>query len=252
MRMFRSVVLGLLALPALAGAQTAGGQAAAPASERGFVAAHVGGQAGSTDLTDGFTFPQYDETGTVSIRQGYGGGAIFNIEGGFRVTGAIFAGIALSAGSSRVDTNVDASIPHPLIFDRPRTASLTSEQDHSETAFHLFARYRIPVNEQITVGISAGPSFIRVRQDLVTTVSFQEGGAPFTTVTLTGTGEREETATVATANVGANVTYRIAEAFGVDGFFRYARGATDVDGAGGSVEIKGGGTQFGIGIQYRF
>lgn len=244
-----SLALGLAMLPAAAGAQTS---PSAPNGDRAFLAIHAGAQSGSADLTDGFTFSQYDETASVNLRQSYGGNPIVNIEGGVRVFGQIFAGAAFTTGSHTIDTVVDASIPSPLFFDRPRTASLTAAQDHKETAIHLFARYVIPVNEKVDVGISAGPSFISVSHQLVTNIAFQEGSAPFTSVTLTGVTAREVSETVVAANVGANVTVRLTDLIGVDGFFRYAKGAKDVAAAGGSVDIKGGGTQFGIGVRLGF
>jgi hypothetical protein len=251
MRKLWSLVLGVVVvLPAAAAAQTA---PAAPSSgDRGFLAVHVGSQSGSSDLTDGFTFSQYDETATVSIRQSYGGNPIVNIEGGARIVGQLFAGVAFTRGSNTIDTTVDATIPNPLFFDRLRSASLATELDHKETAVHLFARYVIPVNEKFEIGLSAGPSFISVTHSLVTNVAFQESAAPFTTVTLTGTTNREESERVVAANVGANATYRLTTQVGIDGFFRYAKGATDVAGAGGTVEIKAGGTQFGIGVRFGF
>jgi opacity protein-like surface antigen len=250
-RMLWPLVLGTAVLPAAALAQPA--SPPSPSSgNRAFVAIHVGAQTGSSDLTDGFTFPQYDETATVSLRQSYGGNPIFNIEGGARVWGQVFAGVAFSMGSTTIDATTDASIPNPIFFDQPRAASMQTELDHRERAVHLFARYVVPINEDFEVGISAGPSFINVSHELVTDVTFEEGAAPFTTVTLTGASTRKESKTVTAANIGANVTYRLTPSLGVDGYFRYAKGAKDVTGAGGSVEIKAGGTQIGIGVRYGF
>jgi hypothetical protein len=250
-RITRWGVLALVCLPAAAAAQTAPATAAAPA--RGFVAVHFGGQSGSYDLADGFTFPQYEETATVVIGQEYGGGGLFNIEGGARVYGQLYAGMAITRASSGIDTTVGASIPNPLVFDQPRNATLNTELDHKETGFHLFARYIIPVNDQFEVGISAGPSFINTSHELVTGITFQEGSSPFTTVTLTGTTQREESKTINAFNFGVNATYRITGQFGVDGFFRYAKGSADVPGAGrDEVKIEAGGAQFGVGVRFGF
>jgi hypothetical protein len=251
MRMLCPLVLGMAVLPAAALAQPAS-VPTPPSPSRGFVALHIGAQTGSSVLDDGFTFPQYDETATVALRQAYGGNAIINLEGGARVWGRVFAGLAFSAGSTTIDATSSASIPNPIFFDQPRAASLESELKHRERAVHLFARYVLPINEDLEVGISVGPSFISVSHELVTDITFEEGAAPFTTVVLTGASSRKESETVTTANIGANVTYRLTPSLGLDGFFRYAKGAADVTGAGGSVEIDAGGTQIGIGVRYGF
>jgi opacity protein-like surface antigen len=255
MRMTWCAGLALTLLPALASAQATPAPATAAVPARGFVALHFGAQSGESELVDGFSFPQYDETAAVAVRQSIGGGGLINFEGGARVYGRWYAGLAISRTSNNIETTVDASIPNPLVFDQPRRADpLTNEAlKHSETGYHLFARYVFPVNDQFEIGVSAGPSFISVTHDVVTGISFQEGSAPFTTVTLTGTTQREESETVTAFNFGANATYRITGQFGVDGFFRYAKGSTDVAGAStGTVEISGGGAQFGVGVRYAF
>jgi opacity protein-like surface antigen len=247
-------VLALVGLPALVSAQATPTAATAAAPARGFVALHFGTQSGESELVDGFSFPQYDETAVVAVRQSIGGGGLINFEGGARVYGQLYAGLAISRTSNNIETTVNASIPNPLVFDQPRRADLTNEAlKHSETGYHLFARYVFPINDQFEIGVSAGPSFISVSHDVVTGISFQESAAPFTTVSVTGTTQREESATVTAFNFGANATYRITGQFGVDGFFRYAKGSTDVTGAStATVEISGGGAQFGVGVRYAF
>ncbi len=253
MRKLWLLVLGVAALPVAANAQPAPATVASPSSgTRGFVAVHVGSQMGSSDLTDSFTFAQYDETASVAARQSYGGNVLVNVEGGWRVWGQVFAGLAFSTGSSSIDAVTDASIPNPIFFDQPRAASLQAEFDHKERAVHLFARYILPINEDLEVGFSAGPSFISVSHEVVTGITFDEGAAPFTTVVLTGASTRKESETAATLNIGANVTYRLNPNLGVDGFLRYARGSVDMAGATGDVEVKAGGTQIGIGVRYGF
>jgi hypothetical protein len=250
----RPATLALLLLPALASAHTTSAPTSATVPARGFAAIHFGGQSGSSDLIDGFTFTQYEETASVNIAQSHGGGFLFNIEGGARVYGRIYAGLAITQVSSDIDTVVSASIPHPLVFDQPRSAQLVaSGLDHGETGFHLFGRYVFPINDDFEIGVSAGPSFINVSHDVVTGISFQEGGAPFNSVTITGTSQREESETVVAFNFGFNGTYRLTGQWGLDGFFRYARGSADVPGAStNTVEIKAGGAQFGVGVRYGF
>jgi len=250
MRMFAPALVTLVCLPLHAAAQTT---APSIQSERAFVAIHLGGQAGSTDASDQFSFAQYDETATVGVTQAHGGGGLLNVEGGVRVIGPLFAGVAFSRASTAIDTRVEASIPNPLEFDRPRTAQLTpSDLDHSATGVHLFARYTQPLNARVQIGVSAGPTFYNASPAVVSGIAFQEGVAPFSSVTLTSVSVRKESETITTLNVGANVTVGVTSRIGVDGFFRYARGTWDVPGQGGPVEVKVGGTQVGVGARFGF
>jgi Outer membrane protein beta-barrel domain len=268
MRMTWTLVLTLAFAPAAASAQNPAPPPPAtaqkptpprkPAVPRvddvGFFAVHIGGQAGSTDLVDRFSFEVYQEQATVDVDQHYGGGLLFNIEGGVRVYPSVFLGLAITRMGNEIDTVVNASIPHPLLFDRPRTAEPLTDTsaEHGETGFHIFGRYVVPVTPALEIGVSAGPSFYRVSHDIVTDVQFQEGAAPFSTVTLTGLTVEDESATIVTFGFGANATYRVTDQVGVDGFFRYARGSGDVAGRSGDVEIDAGGAQFGVGVKFGF
>jgi len=247
------VALATALTPALAHAQAA--TTSASATQQGYVAVHVGGQAGSGDLVTGFTFDQYGENAVVDTTQEYGGGFLFNVEGGYRVRHNIEVGLALSRASSSADTVITARIPHPLVTDRPRTATLTTDDfNHAETGFHFFGRYILPVTDKIDVGVSAGPSFIRVSHEIVGNVTFDDP-SPFTAVTLTGAPSIDRSKTVFAFNVGANATYHVTDQVGIDGFFRFARRSTDIEGIGaGSVieDLKVGGAQFGIGVRYAF
>jgi opacity protein-like surface antigen len=220
---------------------------------KAFVAVHFGGQAGSSSLRDVFTFTQYDETATVTTDQDYGGGVLFNIEGGYKFGARWAAGVAFTRTGGNADSNITASIPHPQIFDAPRTATFdTADTNHSERAAHFFIAYLFPVNDSFEARVFAGPSVINVHHDLVSAVSFTEA-APFTSVTINGTTNDEASKTVGAFHFGVGGTYAVTDRFGVDGFFRFARRTVDLPGVGsGTAEIKAGGAQFGVGLRVGF
>lgn len=243
-------------------AQDAAAQAAQPApaasssspsSSKAFVAVHFGGQAGSSSLRDVFTFTQYDETATVTTDQDYGGGVLFNIEGGYKFGAHWAAGVAFTRAGGNANSHVTASIPHPQIFDAPRTATFDSnDTNHSERAVHFSIAYLFPVNDAFEMRVFAGPSVINVHHDLVSAVQFTEA-APFTTVTITGTTNQEASKTVGAFHVGLGGTYAVTDMIGVDGFFRFARRTVDLEGvSSGTTEIKAGGAQFGVGLRVGF
>lgn len=256
MTTMRNVCLVSLALllPAAALAQPAS-TTSSPSSASGgaYVAVHVGGQAGSSSSQSAFTFSAYDETASVTTDQDYGGGFLFNIEGGYAFHPRLAAGLAITRVSGDGDTNVSASIPHPQLFDRPRTATFdVSDATHSEIGYHIFVSYLLPVSGSFDMRVFAGPSIYRVSHDLVSAIAFTET-SPFTSVTITGATVEERTKTVGAFHVGAGGTYRVTDRFGVDGFFRFARRTVDLPGVtSGTTEVKVGGAQLGVGVRIGF
>lgn len=234
-------------------AQPAASTPSSSSESKAFVAVHFGGQAGSSSLRDVFTFTQYDETASVTTDQDYGGGVLFNIEGGVKFGARWAAGAAFTRTGGNADSRVTASIPHPQIFDAPRTATFdTGDTNHSERAVHFFVAYLFPLSDAFEMRVFAGPSVINVHHDLVSAVNFTET-APFTSVTINGTTSQEESKTVGAFNVGLGGTYLVTDRVGIDGFFRFARRTVDLPGvSGGTTEIKAGGAQFGVGLRVGF
>jgi opacity protein-like surface antigen len=239
--------------PAAQPAPSASTPSSSSSGSKAFIAVHFGGQAGSSSLRDVFTFTQYDETATVTTDQDYGGGVLFNIEGGYKFGARWAAGVAFTRTGGNADSNVTAVIPHPQIFDAPRTATFdTADTNHSERAAHFFLAYLFPVSDAFEMRVFAGPSVINVHHDLVAAVNFTET-APFTTVTINGTTNQESSKTVGAFHVGLGGTYAVTDRVGVDGFFRFARRTVDLPGVGsGTAEIKAGGAQFGVGLRVGF
>jgi opacity protein-like surface antigen len=247
------VSLTLLLPTAALAQQAARSPSPSKASSGTYVAVHVGGQAGSSSSQDTFTFSAYDETASVTIDQDYGGGFLFNIEGGYAFLPRLAAGLAITRMSGDTDTRLSATIPHPQLFDRPRSAAFdAADATHSEIGYHLFVSYLVPVSERFTMRVFAGPSIYRVSHDLVSAIAFSET-SPFTSVTITGATVDERTKTVGAFHVGAGGTYRITDRFGLDGFFRFARRTVDLPNvSGGTTELKIGGAQLGVGARIAF
>jgi opacity protein-like surface antigen len=244
----------ILVLPTAAFAQQASTSPTPSNASRGaYVAVHVGGQSGSSSSQGTFTFSAYDETATVTNDQDYGGGFLFNIEGGYAFLPRLAAGLAITRTSGDADTRLSATIPHPQLFDRPRSATFDgSDATHGETGYHLFVSYLVPVSERFDMRVFAGPSIYRVSHDLVSAIAFTET-SPFTSVTITSATVDERTKTVGAFHVGAGGTYHVTDRFGVDGFFRFARRTVDLPSvASGTTEVKVGGPQFGVGARIGF
>ena len=238
------LALCLCAAPRVVSAQTM------QFNDKGFVSFNGGAQAGSHNIDTSSTFPLYDETATVTTSQKVKGGGYFDLGGAYRVWGHnLLAGVTYSHMSSKSDVAINATLPHPIFFDQPRTVtSSQSGAKHSEDVVHLQAIWMIPVAEKLDIGIFGGPSIFAVKQDTVETVTVTETGdlahpnvsAPLNRVSKTTAG----------VNFGADVQYLVHKKIAVGGNMRYSVGSVSIPGASKSLTV--GGFQIGGGVRYRF
>ena len=224
------------------GAAEVGAQQPSPASA-GFINVSVGAQPQRRTIQTSESFPLYDEIATVTSNQPIKNGVIFDVSGGYRVWGRVALGVGLSSFRSRGDAGVIASIPDPGVFDRPRiVGNNTSGLDRSELGVHLQAVWLTPVTDKVDFSFSAGPSFIRLTQQ-VATASVQ---ARTQNIDVT---QKSESETALGINVGFDVSYMFRPQFGAGVFLRYAGGSVDLPEVS---NVKVGGLQGGLGIRVRF
>lgn len=234
------LVLCLGAAPQLASAQTM------QWTDKGYVGVNGGVQVGSHNLDTNATFSLYDETATVTSSQTIKGGGFFDIGGGYRVWGKnLLAGVTFVHTSSDTNVSINASIPDPVFFDRPRTVTGSqSGAKHSENVVHLNAIWMIPVANKMDVGVFAGPSVFMVKQDAITTLTVTEP-SPTVTAPLT-----EVKKTTVGFNLGADLQYMVTKKWGVGGVARYSWGSAKI--TGGTKNLTVGGFEIGAGARLRF
>jgi hypothetical protein len=103
-----------------------------------FFNASLGAQAPSQDLVTNTTFEIYGETASQIASQDVGGGLYFDFSGGYKVWKNLAVGVGIAFASSTSDLIVNAEIPDPDFFDRPRSVSTTlTDAKHSQTAINL-------------------------------------------------------------------------------------------------------------------
>lgn len=234
------LALCLCAAPSMVSAQTM------QWTDKGYVAVSGGAQVCSDDLNTSSTFTIYDESASVSSAQKVKGGGFFDIGGAYRVWGRnLLAGINYSHTASDTDVSVNASIPDPRVFDRPRTVSASqSGAKHKENAVHLSAIWMMPVANKLDVGIFAGPSIFAIKQQTISDLTVTEPGpnvsAPLRDVKKTTVG----------VNLGVDLQYLVWKKWAVGGLARYSWGSASISGA--SKKLTVGGFQIGAGARYRF
>jgi hypothetical protein len=95
----------------------------------------------------------------------------------------------------------------------------------------------------IELAVFVGPSFTKVTQDVINTVTVPPG----TQGAVASLGS--ESGTAKGVNVGADLTYKLTNLVGVGGFIRYNGGSVDLTTLS---DVKAGGFQLGIGARLRF
>jgi hypothetical protein len=219
-------------------------QTTPPPATLGFVNINFGAQPGTRDIGRSASFPVYGEDATLVTDQENGGGAMFDITGGYRFRGNWAGAIGFSNFQNHTDSGAVVTVPHPLLFNAPRTINTSvADLSHSERGIHLSAVWFYPITNEIDLAFSAGPSFIRVKQELVSSVTIPPGtqDANFNV--------ESESKTAFGVNLGVDGSYLITKNFGAGVFVRYAGGKVDLPSA---EDLRVGGFQAGVGARLRF
>ncbi len=204
-----------------------------------------GVQAGSHTLDTNQTFTLYDEDGSLKASQKVGGGGFFDIGGGYKVWRNLLVGLDYSHSSSKSDASFTASVPDPLVSDRPRLLSGTfAGSAYKENALHFTGTWMMPVTDKVDVGLVVGPSVFIIKQDIPSQISAAE---PPTASNVSSTSVKK---TAAGFNLGIDATYLFTKKIGGGLLARYTWGSADV--VKGSKSLTTGGFQIGVGVRYRF
>jgi hypothetical protein len=157
--------------------------------------------------------------------------------------------------TANADAAVSAAIPHPFFFKTPRNITGTAAAlHHDELVTHILGIYTLHPGRAVDVALSVGPSFFRVRQDVVTDVAFTDT-YPFDTPAFTSAGSRRVTASNTVGfNVGADVGLRLARHAGVGASVRFSSAVVSltVPNSAATVSADAGGTQIAGGLRMYF
>lgn len=244
------MVLGLL----VGGSREAAAQGAP--DDRVFLSIGFGVESGSSGANDSKQYTLYDEPATTEVKTPWSSGSFF--EGGVavRVYRSLTVGVSYHQETNTSEAAITGTAPHPVFFNRPRTFSAEAGGMYRrENATHLSFGWVVPFGTKLDVLVSGGPSFFRLRQDVVSDVIITERGGNFSEVVATPTTVTQRRSEVG-YNVGADVTYILWQndrmRLGGGAFVRYTGATTDVRLLVSDVETKVGGIQFGFGARIRF
>jgi hypothetical protein len=253
--MQRRVIHVAVCVLVLASARDAAAQVGQAWTDRGYFNFNIGFESVSGQLNDATTPTIYGETGSLSVSQPIDSGSFVDFSAGARVWRNLSAGIGFHQGSTDGEATVQGSIPHPLFPNRNRPLALSvSDLSRSERAVHIQLGYMLLLTDKIQVHVMAGPSFYKLRQDVVSDVTLSDP-EPFTTVGGTAVvSERTDTPTG--FNIGADVAYvayqRSNFKVGAGMFLRYSAASANVVVLQNGVDSDLGGLQVGFGVRTRF
>lgn len=209
------------------------GATVAQAQVGGFVSANLAGAWPVTrDFAQAGSGPLRQEVATLAAAQRFDGTVSFDVAGGLvRAVGSrwsVGAGVALDRYRSDPPTTVIVTLPHPMVFGRPSTASDTSPEALARV---VWATHLLGVAEatagRVTMRLSAGPSRMHLAQQVVSDVGVSESlvlsaALPYA-IGITRVETRDLSASAWGYNVGGDVGLPLTKHLGVGGMVRYSR-----------------------------
>jgi Outer membrane protein beta-barrel domain len=246
-------ISALATVVAIACASTASAQPPAPTSTsqgtmplggKLSVGVNVGAQTRSSTTSTDFSFPVYGQTAAVTTSTSVDGGPLFDLSGTYRFMPRIGVGVGYSAFSKTGSAQGAASIPSPVFFNQPAAVVINAtDAKHTENNFYVVVAGFVPITDVIELSLFIGPSFTKVKQDVISSVTVPPGTQSVVSAMTTESG------TAKGVNVGADLSYQFTRLIGAGAFIRYNGGSVDLTTLS---DVKAGGFQLGIGARLRF
>lgn len=214
------------------------------------------------DVTTSFAGPIFGEPAALAAAYGQPSrGADFDFGGGYMFSQKVGFGVTVS-GTAHVDdtAGLAVSIPHPFFFNASDTDSGVTEPTlkRAEGALHMqLVAQPLAAGGPVQLRLFGGPSYFRVKQDLVADISFLQFAPSFsrTNVVTIDEWKREETEGNAWGfHAGADVSFFFSRVVGVGGMIRFSRASVGLFDplSEQDVDFKAGGVQAGGGVRLRF
>jgi len=227
---------------------------------RWFVALGAGLLSTSDPPSGSFTFDHGlfgSEKGEFDAAHAGGEASLYELSLGVRVRNRMGLGLTWSQSSLSDTADIAGRLPHPFLFDRPRTVEgMAGGLSREETALHVSVRWLLhdvsTATGVVSVAMFGGPSWIDLKYDLVSAVRFSQT-YPFDTATYAGVDHRGESGSAAGYHAGVEGAYYFSSRVGMTGVVRYSDAAIDLNAPdGGTVPVAAGGLQMVVGLRLSF
>jgi hypothetical protein len=217
------------------------------------IAVNTGYQATSNDFRDGAVFRDYSEDGRFDTEYRVASGPTFDLSGSRQVWRWLAVGGGISRFSHSTPATLTGSVPHPFFFNRPRSiggsiAGLTRQ----ELSVHAQLRTIVPVGNDLQLAFFGGPSWFRVRQEIVTDIAYADE-YPYDEALLRSNTTIGETGSALGLNAGIDMALFFVRRAGIGMSVQYSSATIDLRSAdGGVTAVRAGGIQTGAGLRLRF
>ncbi|RPI57387.1 MAG: hypothetical protein EHM55_02005 [Acidobacteria bacterium] len=229
---------------------------AAEAQERFRVSVNGGRQSTSTELIEEETFQQYFEQGSFTFERTTPRDLFYDVGATVRVWSGLYTGVTVSVFENTGTGELEARVPHPLQFNRPRTTTAElSGVTRREVGQHITIGWMIPATDGLDFTVFGGPSVFTTEQTFVTglMLSLDKEVFPFDELAFPGAQMERQREHVVGYNAGVDMTWRFTDHVGVGALLRYSAGKKDFTPTGGAtVEVEVGGLQAGGGLRLAF
>jgi hypothetical protein len=227
-------------------------QPAGPAAPRLFIAVNGGYQVTSTEFTDTLRPVVYAEPARFDTQYEVETGPSFDVSGAVRVWRWLAVGAGAARFTRRTPVGVAGSVPHPFFFDRPRAFTGTAVGPRrEELAVHVQARGVFDVAPRFQVALFGGPSYLQVRQGVVTAVAHAEA-YPYDEASFGSAATTRSSDGAIGVHVGGDVAYFFTRRVGAGAVVQFSRARVELSGTGETRRVDAGGAQVGAGIRVRF
>ena len=220
---------------------------------RGYVMFGGGYQATQNDFSNGAVKRINAEDGRYDTSYTVSGGP--SIDGAAGVTLWRRLGLrgSISSFSTATDASVQASVPHPFFFSKPRSVSgSATAMKREELALSLHVGGLFLLGSRAMVTVFAGPTWFKVQQGMVTDFTYTDS-YPYDTAAFGKAVTSNSSGSAIGIGGGAGLGYFFTKAIGLAVSAQFAQGDVSLPGAGGTTQaVKAGGVKAGFGVVIRY
>ncbi len=200
-----------------------------------------------------FTLTRNVESAPVTTDLSLATGGVFEAGVRLRVHRRLSLGAVGFVSSSTASGTLEAQLPHPLYFNRPRDISgdLTG-LTRKERGVHVELAVPLRASARDEVTLVGGPSYFTVEQALITDLTYTDS-YPYDTAALDDTTSTTVKKAGPGFNVGLELTRQVSRSARVALLGRYSRSTLTLPAAeGNESEVHAGGIQAGVGLRFSF
>lgn len=218
---------------------------------RYLISANGGYQFGSQDFETSTQFDAFEESATLTSAGELKSEPIFDAGVTYRLNDSYGVGAAFSLYVTESDVSVVAQVPHPVFFDQVRVANYTAAGvKHTSSAIHLQGVWFVPFITNVDFAVSAGPSIVIVKQDVVSSANLLPEASPFTAPRIDTVTVTQQRKTAFGFNAGVDAIYTLTPRYGIGVNVRYVFAKADVEGLLDSLTVGGFQTTGGVRIRF--